>query len=323
MSYVGAFGHHLTVTADQNPASPALCLSVSQPSQVAPGTPTCGPGGEEQVYTTASGQVINTTRIGALGPLFQDQGLELNVGNSAYNALMATVRYTTTRLNFKVGYTLSKAMDNGSGRGDQIFFNGNRNFFRSLSDYDSRNNFVANYTYELPFDKLFRHDDRLTRGWKISGITQFEQGVPVIMQDEYSDSSEVGDQGAAAWSETTNMPVYTPGNIVGDHNPRHGNPWFNVNLFSPAAPGQQGNSPRRFFANPGTDNTNLSLIKAVKITEHTSAEFQAMFNNAFNHASFAGIFSVDGEIGDQGGSFGYVLGDNGPRSGVFVMKFNF
>jgi hypothetical protein len=323
LSYDGTFGHHLTVTADQNPASPALCLSVSQQSQVAPGSPTCGPGGEEQVYTTVGGQVIDTTRIGALGPNFKDEGLELNVGNSAYNALFATLRYTTDRLNFAVKYTLSKAMDNGSGRGDQIFFNGDRNFFRCESDYDSRNNFTANYTYELPFDKLFRHDDRLTRGWKVSGITQFEQGVPVIMQDEYSDSSEVGDQGASAWSETTNMPVYTPGNIVGDHNPRHGNPWFNINLFSPAAPGQQGNSPRRFFAGPGSNNTNISLIKAVKITEHTSAEFDAVFNNAFNHVSFAGLYSVDGEIGDQGGPFGTIGGDNGPRSGVFVMKFNF
>ncbi len=323
VSYVGAFGHHLTVTADQNPASAALCLSVSQTSEVAPGSPTCGPGGEEQVYTTASGQIIDTTRVGALGPLFKAQGLELNVGNSAYNALIGTVRYTTDRLSFKVGYTLSKAMDNGSGRGDQIFLNGDHNFFRSESDYDSRNNFTANYIYELPFDKLFRHDGRLTRGWKVSGITQFEQGVPVLIQDEYSDNSLVGDQGASAWSGTTNEPEYTPGKIVGDHNPRHGNPWFNVNLFSPEPIGQQGNARKRFFAGPGSDNTNLSLIKAVKITEHTSAEFQALFNNALNHASFAGIFNVDGEIADQGGDFGYALGDNGPRSGVFVMKFNF
>ena len=60
-----------------------------------------------------------------------------------------------TRLNFKVGYTLSKAMDNGSGRGDQEFYGGDTNFFRCLSDYDSRHNFTANYTYELPFDKVF------------------------------------------------------------------------------------------------------------------------------------------------------------------------
>jgi hypothetical protein len=298
---------------------------VSQPSQVAPGSPTCGPGGEEGVYTTAGGTVIDTTRIGALGPNFKGMGLELNEGNSAYNALMATVRYTTNRLNFKVGYTLSKAIDNGSGRGDQIFLNGNHNFFRGLSIYDSRNNFVANYTYELPFDKLFRRDDRLTRGWKVSGITQFEQGVPVFITEKYDDNSEVGDQSVTPWSETTDEPVYTPGNIVGDHNPRHGNAWFNTSLFSPEAPGQQGNSPRRFFAGPGIDNTNVSLIKAVKITERTSAEFRAQFFNALNHVQFDGgnNHSVDGEIGDGQGYFGYVGEEDGPRGGQFAFKFTF
>ncbi len=96
-------------------------MSLSQASDVAPGSPTCGPGGSEGTYTRANGEVVHTTRIGALGSNFQGMGLEDNVGNSAYNSLMSTLRYTTDRLSFKVGYTLSKAMDNGSGRGDQKF----------------------------------------------------------------------------------------------------------------------------------------------------------------------------------------------------------
>ncbi len=70
--------------------------------------------------------------------------------------------------------------------GTRNFYNYDPNFFRCISDYDSRHNFTANYTYELPFDKLFHHDGRLTRGWKVSGITQFEQGIPVILY-EYND----------------------------------------------------------------------------------------------------------------------------------------
>jgi hypothetical protein len=325
LSYVGAFGHHLTLNEDWNQGSPALCLSVSQPSEVAPGSPTCGPFGENGVYTTAGGQVINSTRVGPPGPNFQGMGLELNEGNSAYNALFATLRYTTNRLNFAVKYVWSKAIDNGSGRGDQEFFGGNPNFFRCISIYDSRNNFVANYTYELPFDKLFRHDDRLTRGWKISGITQFEQGIPVDMLEIGDDQSLVGDKGVTPWYETTDEPVYTPGNIVGDHNPRHGNAWFNVNLFQAEALGQQGNSPRRFFSSPGKDNTDVALIKAVQITEHTSAEFRAQFFNALNHAQFAqpAENGVDGNITDGVGNFGFYSGGADPRSGQFAFKFNF
>ena len=36
-SYVGTRGHNMLVLQQTNPGDPALCLSVSQPSQVAPG----------------------------------------------------------------------------------------------------------------------------------------------------------------------------------------------------------------------------------------------------------------------------------------------
>jgi len=331
LTYDGSFGHHLTLNEDQNPASPALCQSLSQPSDVAPGSPTCGPGGSEGTYTRANGEVVHTTRVGALGSNFQGMGLEANVGNSAYNALFATLGYTANRLNFKVRYILSKGMDNGSGRGDQEFYGGNPNFFRCISDYDSRHNFTANYTYELPFDKVLHFNERITRGWKISGVTQFEQGIPVIVYEYNDDNSEVGDKGVTPWYQSTDEPVYTPGNIVGDHNPRHAvqqgtaYAYFNTSLFQPEAPGQQGNSPRRFFHSPGIDDTDVALIKAVKITEHTSAEFRAQFFNSLNHAQFSqGIGNgIDGNIDDGVGGFGTYSGGSDPRSGQFAVKFTF
>jgi hypothetical protein len=125
--------------------------------------------------------------------------------------------------------------------------------------------------------------------------------------------------------------VYTPGNIVGDHNPRHAvqqgtaYAYFNTSLFQPEAPGQQGNSPRRFFHSPGIDDTDVALIKAVKITEHTSAEFRAQFFNSLNHAQFSqGIGNgIDGNIDDGVGGFGTYSGGSDPRSGQFAVKFTF
>ena len=74
VSYIGNQGHRLLVMIEANPGNPALCLSLSQPNQVAPGSPTCGPFGENNVYTTASGQVINGTRS-PLGPDFRKRYL--------------------------------------------------------------------------------------------------------------------------------------------------------------------------------------------------------------------------------------------------------
>ncbi|MDO3398258.1 hypothetical protein QWJ41_21285, partial [Nocardioides sp. SOB44] len=61
-SYVGNRGHHILVTQQANPGDPSLCLSVSQPGQVAPGSPTCGPCAENGVFTRADGTVVNGTR---------------------------------------------------------------------------------------------------------------------------------------------------------------------------------------------------------------------------------------------------------------------
>ena len=62
ISYVGNQGHHILVTVPTNPANQALCLSLSQTSQVAPTSSTCGPFGEDSSYTSASGQVYNSMR---------------------------------------------------------------------------------------------------------------------------------------------------------------------------------------------------------------------------------------------------------------------
>lgn len=321
VAYVGTFGHHLTVVADGNSGNAALCMSLSQTSEVTDGN-TCGPSGENGTYHPVGGGVVTSTR-GPFGPNFQGVGDELNIGNSSYNALETTLRHTTDRLAVLFSYTYSQAMDNGSGRGDQVLFNGNRNQFRGLSDYDVPNNFVASYTYELPFDKFIHANERIVRGWKISGITRFTNGVPVFIM-EPDDNSLLGNTRISPWGgDSTDEPNYTPGNLTGDHNPRHGNPWFNVNLFTAEPIGQQGNAQRRFFHGPGINNTDLSLLKDVKIREGMSAEFRAEFFNAFNHAQFYGAYSVDGNFDDGAGSFGVVGGDNGGRVGQLAVKFNF
>ena len=68
-SYVGTQSHHLLVLEEANPGNPALCLQLSNPANLAPGQTPCGPFNESNVFTTASGQVINGTR-GPLGPNF-------------------------------------------------------------------------------------------------------------------------------------------------------------------------------------------------------------------------------------------------------------
>src|SRR2546428_458341 len=154
VSYAGWQGHHLLLIYSPNPGNPALCLALSQPSAVAPGTATCGPFAEDVTYTTASGQIINGTR-GPLGSNFHNDDYEGSIGNSNYNSLQASLRHTGKDLDFSLGYTFSKSIDQASSISDPVDpFDFRRT--RALSSFDLKHNFIGTYQYSLPFARLFR-----------------------------------------------------------------------------------------------------------------------------------------------------------------------
>ncbi len=93
LDYIGPQAHHLLVVLEENPGNPALCLSLSQPQEVMPGTPTCGPFGESGTYVSSSGKVFKGTRA-PFGPAFTSATTEHTMANSNYNALQITVRHT-------------------------------------------------------------------------------------------------------------------------------------------------------------------------------------------------------------------------------------
>ena len=120
VSYVGNQGHHLLVMVPTNLGNPALCLSLSQPNQVAPGSATCGPFGEDGTYTSASGKVVTGTRPN-LGPNFGPITAQKTIGNSNYNALEVELPFTpTARSTILLAYTYSKSIDQASNIGEQI-----------------------------------------------------------------------------------------------------------------------------------------------------------------------------------------------------------
>jgi hypothetical protein len=326
VTYVGTFGHHLIIAGDNNPGDPALCLSVSQPDETTDGI-TCGPGGEGGTYHPITGGTIDTTR-GPYGPNFGNNQDELDIGNSAYNALEATLRRTGTRLSLLFAYTYSKSIDNGSGFGDQVFEYGNHNAFRSPSYYNLPQNFAASYTWEMPWDLLFKKNNQVTRGWKLSGQTHFTDGTPVEIL-ETDDRSLVGSSGLT-FAGSTDEPDVQFGSgqsFYGDKNPRHGKAYINVSLYSQEPLGGQGNAPRRFLHGPGEDNWDAALLKDIKIHENISFELRGEFFNVFNHVQFYGGGIVNGNFANglpsQGGSFGLVGGDAGARVGQVAGKLYF
>ena len=317
-SYVGAQAHRLLVMIEANPGDPNLCLSLSQPEDVAPGSPTCGPFGEGNVFTTASGRVIRGTR-GPLGPSFGSDTSQATIGQSNYNALELGLRHVSGRLQLSIGYTYSKSFDNSSNLGEQVNPI-NPSLSYALSSFDIRHNFVASYTYQLPLEHLFRASNRWTKGWEISGITHFSTGLPVSLVS-YGDNSLLGAEPNGINNYSVDEPDFTAGSLDLNNNPRNRQPYFNLSLFSQNALGTPGTARRRFFSGPGLNNFDMALLKNLELSESNSLQFRVEAFNIFNHAQFFGPQAVDGNIDNP--TFGHVVNVAPPRLLQLSAKFFF
>jgi hypothetical protein len=317
VGYVGNQAHHLLVQTANNPSIPQLCLSLSQPSQVAPGSPTCGPFLEQQVFTRADGTVFNSTR-GPFGGNFGDNIYFSTVANSNYNAAQMSLQYNSGPLHFNTSYTFSKSIDDSSNLQDRQPNPYNYRLSRALSSFDITNNFVFSYSYDLPFDKLAGNRAlRLTKGWQLVGITHLASGFPIELL-ETDDHSLLGNSGS------TDTPDVMTGSLD-FKNPRNANvangiPYFNTSLFSPSPIGYEGTANKAYFHGPGIANYDMSLLKTTAITERISAQFRAEFFNIFNHAQF---LNPGGNVNAGPSSFGIINSARPGRIGQLALKITF
>ena len=312
LGYVGSQGHALMDEKESNPGNSQLCLSLSQPSEVAPGTPTCGPFGENSVYTRAKGTIVNSTR-GPLGANFVSNPYFQTIGNSNYNSLQLSLRHTSGRLTFEAGYTFSKSIDDASDERDVVLNPYNQALSRALSSFDIPHSFEISYNLLLPIDRLGRNGwQRVTGGWRLAGITRFTSGLPVQLVEWGDDRGLVGE-----FFGYLDTPVYH-GAKLHLTNPRSGQPYFDTSAFSAERLGVLNTSNRRFFHGPGIANFDLSLLKDTKLSERVSAQFRAEFFNVLNHAQF---LNPNGNFVSS--TFGMVLGARDPRIGQVAVKILF
>jgi len=317
VNYVGTVGRQLLTFEESNPGNQALCLQLMNSANVAPNTSTCGPTLEDQVYTTADGQTINGTR--PFGLNFNSNPYMKTAVSSSYNSLQVTLEHTEKFLNFLIGYTFEKSLDNGSDSFDATnpIDPGQT---RALSSFDVPHNLVASYTVQLPFDHFIGGGDiakRFTAGWELSGVSTFAKGEPVQLS-ENDDNSLLG-----AFNAQVDVPSYANNGtqLYENKNPRKGLPYFTPGFFMPEPVGQVGNAMRRYFSGPGLDNYDMALLKSTTITESTKLEFRAEAFNVFNHAQF---MNPNGVVNNTGqGGFGYVTGAHDPRIMQVALKFLF
>ena len=267
VSYVGRRGLHLQREADIN--QPTVEVAAANP-----------------------GVNINAIRpYKGFGSIRQTD----NVASSRYNSLqIAWNRRYSGGLMFGASYTYSKSMDDGSNQRDVVPDTYDTSMLWGPSEFDVRHILVFNYLYDLPFFKdRSRLVSKLLGGWQISGLTQFQTGLPCSIAGpaDYAgvgldanfgcgvngqfwvvngDPKIIGTFGAdGQWFATTNpdgSPIFTKP-AAGTFNTQH---------------------VRNLIYQPGFQNWNLGLFKAFPITERYGFQFRAEAFNFINHPNWCG-----------------------------------
>jgi hypothetical protein len=313
---VGTQAHHLLVIQEVNPGNSALCLSLSQPRDVAFGSATCGPFNESSTFVSAEGQAIRGTRT-AYNSAFGSVNLQKTIANSHDNALELSVRHASNSLYLQLAYTWSRSIDESSSLAEAVY-PGDAGLSRALSAFDMTHNLSATYRYELPVGQWLRSDSRLATGWQVSGLTRFGTGLPVTLVNN-NDTSLLGTEPNGINNNGVDEPEFTPGNLEIDHRP--GGSAFNRALFQLPALGTLGNARRRFFYGPGEDNTDLAVSKKTTLREGMTVELRAEAFNIFNHGQFFGPNAVNGNISSA--NFGQIQTASAPRLMQVASRFTF
>jgi hypothetical protein len=248
-------------------------------------------------------------------------------GVSTYNALQfQATKKMSHGLQVNASYTWSHSLDEGSGLGSGLFFNGNdplkpRTAYSS-SDFDRTHVLTISYVYQLPTRAYAsRLVDKAANGWGIQGVTVAQSGEPFSVIDFSGTAASIF---FSADDFITN-PILPLAPGVSPHQATEGGtdnsfksgplagvrvPYINPNDFSIPFlnPGQSGvppcgptlggapvcdtqettygNNGRNIFRAPFQTRFDVSVFKNFRFGERFALKFQADAFNIFNQPDF-------------------------------------
>ena len=285
---------------------------------------------------------------------------EESSANSIYHSLQASLRLTDFHgVTSQVNYVYSHSIDNASDSEDFIPNAAQPNnslapqLERGNSNFDIRNRFSWNFSYEFP-NRRGTHA-KFTDGWGLDGVVNLQDGQPFSFnynfEGDFSGAGEGFDRpdltgpvryGKAPFNFVDLTSFHVPCTIAA--------PVLLPPDFSPSdtdcAPGTRhfGNLGRNSLRGPSFKEFNASIFKNTPLTEHVTLQLRAEFFNLFNHPNFAnpelpnfiadpavnGLDSAGRSIGSYAltatGDVGIgnpFLGGGGPRGLQLAAKISF
>lgn len=250
VGYLGARGNHLTRSAEGNPFEPAL------------------------------GHRYNPNLNSPVLTILTD-------GQSFYNSFQASVSGRNGQnLLWQASYTLAHSVDDASVDLSVESVNdppGSQNIFdrkgsRGPSEFDIRNNFVADLAYLLPGRGPLRG------GWEVSAVASVHSGPPFTPMLDFDNA----DLQSLITPERPNL-IGNPYTGICPDRARVGTPscWFNPAAFAVPPPGQFGNAGRNMLRGPGFAQFDPAIRKDFAITERKKITVGVEAYNVFNRPNFS------------------------------------
>jgi len=270
---------------------------------------------------------------------------QLNTGaNSHYNGLQLTAdKRLGHGLQLQANYTWSRCMDTVSNGGFLPFAAGAilsplpGNLARQYGpcDYDVRQNFTAQYLYQLPIKIRNRTLGGALNGWQISGTAFWHSGLPFsVLSTPYSANGNGIVQGGGPQYANVipGVPLYEHSPIPGVTQPGTIQ-WLNPAAFSSVVDPSTGacaggDSPtncqfgdlgRNALRGPDFVWSDLYLTKWYQLSERVKLRIDGQFFNIFNHPNFGlpvlGYAGIPGKPSTQTG-FGALSYPTSPPTGL-------
>ncbi len=272
LGYVGSRGYNLLVQDDLNPPIPNIVNGVANYAGATPGT-----------------EAIGTSTPRANSTFFLGMPYSQPVGPSWYNSLQLYVtRNVGKTLQFQASYIYSKCLDEGSEDVGMSSSNSAQAQYdpynlaadRGPCNFDSRQAFVGNAVYALPFKQNTR-----IGGWQYGIIARAHSGNPFTVMDGF-DRADLGDNGGIGNSTGGGeRPNLVPGM---SNNPKVGSvtEWYNPASFALQYPGSIGDLGRNSLVAPGFMDFDMSLDKETRLTERLGMQIRFEVFNTFNRPEF-------------------------------------
>jgi hypothetical protein len=270
---------------------------------------------------------------------------QLSTGaNSHYNGLQLTAdKRLGHGLQVQANYSWSRCMDTVSNGGFLPFAAGailsplpgelGRQY--GPCDYDVRQNFTAQYVYQLPIKFRNHMLAGALNGWQVSGTAFWHSGLPFsVLSAPYSANGNgiVQGSGPQYASVIPGVPLYEHDPIPGVTQPGTIQ-WLNPDAFVSAVDPSTGacaggDSPkncqfgdlgRNALRGPDFVWSDLYLTKWFQLAEHLKLRIDGQFFNVFNHTNFGlpvlGYAGIPGKPSTQTG-FGALSYPTSPPTGL-------